>query len=446
LPDQVRLAPWFVDGLTHGDNTPLVVAISGGSDSTALLHLILGELTRSGSAYRLHAATVDHGLRAESGEEAEAVAALCAGLGVRHTILRWQGVKPESGVASAARNARYQLLADHAKGIGARHVLLGHTADDQVETILMRRARNPATHTRGHSGMSQAVHAAVNVGGAWFLRPLLHSRRDALRQLLVAEGHGWIDDPGNDNAAHERVRVRHQVKAMSDSAFAAVLAEAAVSARARILASHAAAQIIDACRRPAPGLYELPRSSLMNGSETGQNLAASALLATVGGQDWLAPEQVIAPVLERLINGHVPWRTSLSGTLIDVTDETIRLHREFRGTGPHPVEVCPGAIFDRRYRVANVGSGGLIRAAGMAATGSPGGLTKGAGRLLRGAAAGLPVVESHEPGATTLVPVVGPFARFVPAFDLALVNSLCRLVGAAAIAPPQKGDEFERQP
>jgi tRNA(Ile)-lysidine synthase len=446
LPDQVRLAPWFVDGLTRDDETPLVVAISGGSDSTALLHLILGELTRSGSAHRLHAATVDHGLRTESGEEAEAVAALCAGLGIRHAILPWQGVKPVNGVASAARNVRYQLLADHAQRIGARQVLLGHTADDQVETILMRRARNPATHTRGLSGMSRAVHAVGNIGGAWFLRLLLHCRRDALRQLLAAEGIGWIDDPGNDNAAHERVRVRHQVKAMNDPAFAAILAEAAVSARARIMASDAAAQIIDACRRTAPGLYELPRSSLINGSDTGQNLAVSALLATVGGQDWLAPELVIAPVLDRLIHGKVRWRESLGGTLIDVTATTIRLHREFRGTGPRAVEVCPGAIFDGRYRVASIGAGGVIRAAGLAATGSPGGLAKGAGRLLRGAAAGLPVVESDEPGATTLVPVVGPFARFAPAFDLALVNSLCRLVGTAVIAPPQSGGEFERQP
>jgi len=180
---------------------PVVVALSGGGDSLALLHLLVDALGPD----RLLAACVDHGLRPGSAEDARRAAAMAAGLGV--AAERLPIVVPSRSHA-AAREARYGALCALARRAGGRVVALGHTRDDQAETVLLRAARGSSW--RGLAGMRTRAPAPYwpDGRGVRLARPLLSVRRQALRAFLRARDASWIEDPANDDPAFARVRVR----------------------------------------------------------------------------------------------------------------------------------------------------------------------------------------------------------------------------------------------
>lgn len=180
------------------------VAVSGGSDSTALLHLF-----HRAHPGKVHAVTVDHGLRAESATEAAGVASLCGSLCIPHTTLRWQGPTPNGNLMDQARRARLSLMADWAHTCGVSHIVLGHTADDQAETFLMNLAR--AAGLDGLTGMRDRW----SEHGIHWSRPFLHMGREDLRGYLRRQGLGWIDDPCNENDRFSRVRARKVLRVLA---------------------------------------------------------------------------------------------------------------------------------------------------------------------------------------------------------------------------------------
>lgn len=191
-----------LDRLTARVRGPLGIALSGGSDSTAL---VLLAAAWSGGA-DLQTVTVDHRLRPESAAEAKAAGAFAARLGLPHKTLIWAkgpDARTASGNLSAlARDARRQLISDWARANRLGAVLLGHTLDDQAETVLLRLMRGSGAD--GLAGMAEAS----TLGGMLWLRPLLGIRREPLREMLRAEGIGWSDDPSNDDPAYDRIKVR----------------------------------------------------------------------------------------------------------------------------------------------------------------------------------------------------------------------------------------------
>jgi tRNA(Ile)-lysidine synthase len=180
----------------------VVLAVSGGADSTALMVLARRWRRRLAQGPELIAATVDHGLRPGSRAEASAVGALARRLGLRHELLRWRGKKPATGIEAAARRARYRLLAELVQRLSAEAVATAHTLDDQAETVLMRLAAGS-----GPAGLAGMRPRDVR-DGVVLLRPFLGLRKARLVATLRRAKVGWVEDPMNADLAFARPRLR----------------------------------------------------------------------------------------------------------------------------------------------------------------------------------------------------------------------------------------------
>lgn len=182
------------------------IAVSGGGDSMAMLHLASAWADTAG--VEIHVVTVDHGLRAEAALEAQLVAKVAADLGHSHDTLHWKNWDGSGNLQDSARQARYELISEWAAGRGISQVALGHTVDDVAETFVMRLAREA-----GVDGLA-AMKARRLIDGITFVRPILRIERDTLRDFLLRHGHQWVDDPSNDDLKFERVRVRRVMQAL----------------------------------------------------------------------------------------------------------------------------------------------------------------------------------------------------------------------------------------
>jgi len=187
----------------------LLVAVSGGVDSMALC--LLADQWAKHHKGSMHAAIVDHGLRANSAEEAAYVSNQLDKLHIPNSILTWRGQKPQSAVQEVARQVRYSLLEQCAEQIGALHMILGHHADDQRETVKMRLARSSDRFRLGQAGMAAVSYRdQVRV-----LRPLLNISKLQLQSVCLALGQSWVNDPTNQSDKYERNRVRREIEQQS---------------------------------------------------------------------------------------------------------------------------------------------------------------------------------------------------------------------------------------
>ncbi len=180
----------------------LVLAVSGGPDSVALMWLAARWRRSLARGPQLTVVTVDHGLRPEAAREAREVKRLAAELGLAHRTLRWRDAKPTTGLPAAAREARYRLLAEAARKAGASHVLTAHTRDDQAETLLMRLLRGS-----GIAGLA-AMARLTTRDDIVLARPLLDVPKSQLIATLKRAKVGFADDPTNRDAAFTRPRLR----------------------------------------------------------------------------------------------------------------------------------------------------------------------------------------------------------------------------------------------
>lgn len=322
----------------------LGVAVSGGVDSTALLHLT------KAAGFQVEAVTVDHRLRPESAAEAALVAKDCARMGIPHRVQVWDhGPLVPGNLMDAARQARMALITDWARDRGIAHVALGHTQDDQAETVLMGLARQAGV--AGLSGMRPWWQA----GGITFHRPLLEAGRDELRDWLQSQGIGWLDDPTNEDPRFTRIKARKALAALAPLGITA----AGLAAVAGHLASAQAALTAMAARAAGQhvalraGAVQITAGLFTEPTEVQRLIVARAI-------DWLRQEPCLlrADDLRRFQDA---VRDGRDATLAGCRHRGGWVFREARALGP---DAAVGALWDRRWNVT--GPPGTVSALGEA--------------------------------------------------------------------------------
>ncbi len=328
----------------------LALAVSGGVDSMALLHLIAR--WRAEDAIRKEATvlTIDHGLRANSREEAEMVGRMAACLGLPHAILTWTSDERQGGgLQQRARQARYDLMAAYCHAHDIPALVTAHQLDDQAETFLMRLKRGS-----GLDGLAAIPEKSLWSGIA-VLRPLLDIPKSRLAATLKHAGVGWTEDPSNRDARFERARMRAGAGALAKLG---LNAEALARSAKRLRRARAALdETADAFLTEHGVISEagyclIERDQLIAAPEEIALRALARVVTAVGGR----ARPLRLSKLEALyatLAGRPAATYTLGGCRLQPIGERLGVFRETRGTGLPSLRLDPGqrALWDNRFRV-----------------------------------------------------------------------------------------------
>ncbi|WP_455465911.1 tRNA lysidine(34) synthetase TilS [Bartonella sp. B39] len=390
----------------------VILAVSGGSDSLALLFLVKDHLKTLSVPPEIIAVTVDHQLRKESAREAENVAEICRAHRIKHSIVRWEDKKPKTHIASSARIARYNLLFREAQKQGATLIMTGHTLNDQVETYQMRYQRLqkdvgerqkrafsnmyggnyaraspgilPGESFESMRGEIYPIEAEENIAqksslvteknnGLMYarglscipreallcrkirlIRPLLGVKRKTLRTYLRLNGKTWIDDPTNEDRNFERVRVRQSLHQKKISVIVQRVHEAAMRRhqQAKIIADLILA--LDIVVEYGRCFIVMPAPFLQK--HPGFPFVIGLFAVLMGGGLYLLPSQKLITLVQRLcLYSSQKQRFTLAGSVIEYSRSGIALWRESRNMKEAIVEPGKTFLWDGRYQIVNHG-------------------------------------------------------------------------------------------
>jgi tRNA(Ile)-lysidine synthase len=308
----------------------LLIAVSGGPDSTALLVLAARWAKRLKRAPKLVAVTVNHGLRPEAADEATAVKRLARRLGVPHRTLHWRGKKPKSGLQEAARVARYRLLAQAASRAGCAHIVTAHTLDDQAETVLFRLARGSGVI--GLAGMAHAL--PLPAGGRreiFLVRPLLLVPKVRLIATLQAARIAYCDDPSNSDPRFARSRLRMLMPALAREGLDA---HSLARLAARIRRAEATIEFAVAAARTALAAGPWPqRGPIVFEAARFADLPAEVALRLLGraiahtGDEGPVELNKLETLYDAVRQARGGVRRTLAGALITLRDDRLTVER-----------------------------------------------------------------------------------------------------------------------
>lgn len=328
----------------------LGVAVSGGGDSVALMALLADWAPPRGLT--IEVASVDHGLRSAAAEEVALVACHAKTLGLSHARLSDPSWHLTGNLQAAARDLRLTLLKEWAVAKGLTHVCLGHTLDDQAETLLLRLARGSGVD--GLAGMSEA-RRDPQAPLIW-LRPLLGVRRDVLRDELTARGLAWADDPSNEDTQFDRVRARKLMETLADLGLSTeTLFETTtrMAAARRVLGQQAIAAAADLAQLEVGEVLFDQEKLLALPPDTAWRLFAAAL-CWVSGESYRPRFSALRRALNEITAGR---RTTLHGCLCYRRRDILHIGREPAAVAP-PMPLA--GLWDNRWTVELSSDPGLL--------------------------------------------------------------------------------------
>ncbi len=328
-----------------------VIAVSGGADSLALLHAVARWRRAFQPHIILHAVTVDHGLRAGSGNEAAFVAEVSARLGIPHATLSWMGDKPRSGLQSAAREARYALMRTFAAENGLSAIVTAHTLDDQAETLLMRLARGS-----GLDGLA-GITPVSRCGDVVIIRPLLDISKSRLKAFLRSISERWIEDPSNQDVRFERIRIRRTLAALRTQGFdaRAIALSAKRLGRARAASAAATLDLASSAVEVFPEGWGRVDMTLLKAApvETALGVLSKALAGFGSGARVVRLSKLEALWDALVWQDHGKW--TLGGCVLRLDASQLTIIREVGRTPAPDILLAPGetALWDGRFRVSS---------------------------------------------------------------------------------------------
>ncbi len=392
--------------------TRIGVAVSGGSDSMAMLHLLAAVSQERG--WTVHAVTVDHGLRPEAADEVLVVAGACAKIGVSHDVRRWQHGEIAGNLQDQARRARYGLIADWANARGIGHVAVGHTADDQAETFLIELARGA-----GIDGLS-AMRPLWERDGVCWARPFLAERRSTLRACLERRGIGWVEDPSNADDRFQRIKARRTLTELAPLGITADVLSGVVTrlTQARQVVAMAASDAAHRIAREAAGAVMFDRRGyLILPPETAWRLLVAAL-KWVSSAEYPPRSEAVGRVQDAIREGR---DATLAGCKIRAGEAEVAITREPRAVAD--VVAATDGSWDGRWQLAGPHAPGLqVRALG------PEGLRQCEAWRKTGHSRAALIVTPAVWGGQTLV--AAPLAGFGEEWDAKVVRSFAAFVAS----------------
>ncbi len=325
----------------------LLLAISGGADSVALLHLVAKWRASLSEGPSLVVVTVDHGLRDSSTNEAMWVCERAAAYGLEHRTLCWQGEKPRSAIQDAARQARYALISEMAMEYPNAAILTAHHADDQAETVLMRLLRGS-----GVDGLA-GIPCSTYWNDTPVERPLLSLSHQRLVATLEDAGLDWLEDPSNDDSAFERVRVRRTMAALGLDSDKVALSARRLRRAQEALDHSTEAAFLQVAHVDEAGYCSLDLVSFLAlPAEIAVRVLSRTLTVVGGGVDRLRLQRV-EDLLERLHHSDGGGHT-LAGCMVRVESGIVSIYREPGRAGLPELHLSHGetARWDNRFTVS----------------------------------------------------------------------------------------------
>ncbi len=341
------------------DRPVLSLAVSGGADSLALMLLMQRWRAERDAGPDLWVFTVDHGLRPGAAGEAEMVAVAAGRLGLRARILRWEGAKPMTGVEEAAREARYGLLVEACREVGAADLLTAHHRDDQVETVLMRLGRGS-----GLAGLAAMRSDRFLAAGVTLRRPLLTLPKSRLAETVAAAGLLPAQDESNGDERFARAKLRRAMPALEAAGIGSpgVIRSASRLARADAALEH---YVDDFLAQSASvdrfAVATLDRAAFRSVPAEIRLRALGRILVGIGGSDWPPPRSERLEALEAALTGTGPFKRTLGGAVVVASNEAAAIHREQGRMRLQDIALSAGdaGIWDGRFafRIATAPAG-----------------------------------------------------------------------------------------